>query len=367
MIPQRQTFTLPAYTTRSGRTLKHVQIGFETYGELNATRDNVILICHYFSGTAHAAGRYTESDPLPGWWDGAIGPGKAIDTDRYFVICSDTLCCIKAFDGRVVTTGPATIDPETGKPYGRDFPLVGIDDFVHVQKALLDHLGIDRLVAVAGPSAGSAQAIQWAVEYPQMVPRVLAVISPGLYLHPYARSLVECWAGPILSDSAWQDGGYPLDRQPMKGLIEGYRLVAVTALSPAFMEQNFGNAWADPERNPARALEHEFRSHAATTVMATANATQSDANHFLYMLRACCTYNALPRIGEARARFLFLPVATDLVFPPFMSARAVEEIRAAGGQAELVMIDAPGGHFDGLHKMHQAADTIRAFLADEAA
>ena len=153
------------------------------------------------------------------------------------------------------------------------------------------------------------------------------------------------WGTPITVDAAWKNGAYALDEQPLKGLTAAYRLVSVTALSPAFIDRNFGHTWADPKRDPRLALANEFKSHADLGAMAAANAALSDANHFLYMLRACCTYNVLPRIGDARAKFLFLPVESDLVFPPFMSQRAVDEIRAAGGRAELEMLKADGGHF----------------------
>lgn len=363
MTPQRQICTLPAYTTVAGRTLKNVQVGYETYGALNAARDNAILICHYFSGTAHAAGRYSESDPLPGWWDAAIGPGKAIDTNRYFVVCSDSLCCLKVFDGQVVTTGPASINPDTGKPYGRDFPLTGVSDMVRVQKALLDHLGIERLVAVAGPSAGSVKALQWAVEFPEMTPRVIAAISPGLVLSPWARTALQRWCSPILVDAAWKNGAYDIKEQPLRGMTEAYRLTFLDAVSEAWMEKTFGGDWADPTRDPSMALENEFKAYAGIGVMAAASAAITDANHYLYMVRAATTYNVLPRIGEARAKFLFLPAESDILVPPFISARAVEQVRAAGGRAEMSIIRGNGGHFDGLNEIAQVADVIQDFLA----
>ncbi len=362
MKPQRAVFELPRYTTTSGRTLKDVRIGYEFYGTLNAARDNAILICHYFTGNAHAAGRYEDSDPLPGWWDGIIGPGKTLDTDRYFVICTDVLCCIRMFDGHAVTTGPSTINPETGEYYGLDFPIPSMSDFVHVQKALLDHLGIERLVAVAGPSSGSMQAIQWAVEYPDMVSRVLAVISAGLKAHPYSRCIVECWAAPIQVDAAWKKGAYDPKEQPMTGLIETIRLTFVTAVSHAFVARAYGDAWADPQRDPLAALDNEYRAHASIGTIASVGAVQCDANHFLYMARTCNAYDVTARIGEAKAKFLFLPAESDLLFLPFMSEEAVEQIRAAGGRAELVMLKGSGGHLDGLNVIAQARQPIVDFL-----
>lgn len=362
MKPQRQVFAMPAYTTTSGRTIRNVQVGFETYGQLNAARDNVILVCHHFSGTAHAAGRYEESDPLPGWWDSVIGPGKCIDTDRYFVISSDSLCCLKVFDGHVVTTGPASINPDTGKHYGLDFPIVTVSDFVHVQKALLDHLGIERLVAVAGPSAGSVQAVQWAVEYPEIVPRVIAVICPGLSLHPYGRSLIDCWCAAIRMDPAWLGGAYSLDKQPLAGLTEAFRLTTFNAVSADWIERMFGDAWADPAGDPALSLDHQFKAFAGVGAIAAVSAGLCDANHVLYMARVAAIYDARPRIGEARAKFLFLPVESDLLAPPDVSERAVNAIRRAGGRAEMHVLRTDGGHFDGLSRVDLARELIHAFL-----
>ncbi len=363
MKATRQVFTLPSYTMVNGRTLKDVHVGFETYGTLNPARDNAILVCHYFSGSAHAAGRYEESDPLPGWWDEAIGPGKAIDTDKYFVICSDTLCCVKPFDGHVVTTGPASVNPETGQRYGIDFPIPHMADIVHVQKALLDHLGIAQLVAVAGPSAGSMQAIQWAVEYPAMVPRVLAVISPGLHTGAYPRCIADSWIAPILADGDWQGGRYEPSKPPLRGLTEATRVIFITAVSPAFIADTFGDRWADPARDPLAGLNNQYLAQAAIGAQAAASGAITDANHLIYMAKTCCSYDVRSRIGEARARFLFLPAESDLIFLPSMSEEAVAQIRAAGGEAEIRLLAGNGGHLDGLSRITQAREQIAEFLA----
>ncbi len=140
LITKKQVFELPSFTTQSGRTLKNVKVGWESYGTLNADKSNAILICHFFSGNSHAAGKYNEAEKVPGYWDPIIGPGKAIDTSKYFVFSSDTLTNLNAV-APTVTTGPATIDPDTGKPYGMNFPIVSIRDFVEVQKKLVESLG----------------------------------------------------------------------------------------------------------------------------------------------------------------------------------------------------------------------------------
>src|SRR5215468_5677603 len=161
-LVEKKVFTLPSYTTVGGKPIKNVRVGYETYGTLNAAGDNAIFIPHFYSGTSHAAGKYAASDAAPGYWDAIIGSGKPIDTDKYFVVSADALVNINTKDPRVVTTGPATVDPDTGKPYGMKFPVVSFRDSVRVHKALVDSLGVKKLYAVVGASGGSMQAMEWA-------------------------------------------------------------------------------------------------------------------------------------------------------------------------------------------------------------
>ena len=172
-------FALPTYTTVGGRTLKNVKVGYETYGKLNAAGDNAIFIPHFFSGTSHAAGKYAPADVAPGYWDSIVGSGRPIDTDKYFVVSADALANLNTKDPNVTTTGPASIDPDTGKPYALSFPVVTYRDTVRVHRALLDSLGVKKLHAVVGASGGSIQAMEWAAAWPDFVPRVVHVIGPG--------------------------------------------------------------------------------------------------------------------------------------------------------------------------------------------
>src|SRR5580765_2966018 len=180
LLTEKKFFTLPQYTTVGGKTIKNVRVGYETYGRLNAAGDNAIFVPHFFSGNSHAAGRYKADEKAAGYWDAIIGPGKAIDTDKYFVVSADSLVNLNVKSPMVGTSGPATTNPDTGKPYGSSFPVVSIADFVRVHKALLDSLGVKKLAAAAGASMGSLQAMQWAAEYPDYVERVIHVIGPGL-------------------------------------------------------------------------------------------------------------------------------------------------------------------------------------------
>ncbi len=161
LLTEKKVFDLGHYTTVSNKSIKGVKIGYETYGTLNANKSNAILICHFFSGNSHAAGKYSTEDAKPGYWNNIIGPDKIIDTNKYFVISSDTLVNLGVHNPKVTTTGPASINPGTGKPYGLDFPLVTMEDFVNVQKELVESFGIKKLHGVAGASMGSIQAITW--------------------------------------------------------------------------------------------------------------------------------------------------------------------------------------------------------------
>ena len=178
-LVEKQSFTIPEFSTQGGAVVRDMTLGWEAYGSLNEAKDNVILITHYFSGNSHAAGRYAADDKAPGYWDSIIGSGKPIDTDKYYVISMDTPVNLGAHLPTVITTGPASINPETGKPYGMDFPILSIRDFVETQKALLDSLGIEKLHAVMGASMGSLQAYEWGAAYPDRVERVIPVIGSG--------------------------------------------------------------------------------------------------------------------------------------------------------------------------------------------
>lgn len=363
MLVQRQVFSMPSFTTQSGKTLKDVRIGYETYGTLNAARDNAILICHYFAGTAHAAGKYEETDPLPGWWDGAIGPGKTFDTDRYFVICSDMLCCIPVFNGKVVTTGPATTNPDTGAPYSIDFPVIRYSDIVGVQKALIDSLGIQKLVATAGPSAGAVQALQWSVQYPDMVPRVISVIGPGLSMGAYGTIMGDLWARSIYTDPDWKGGRYAPKEQPIKGIIETTRQAAVAAMTEfTVMAQLGGLAAAEASKPPEDSILNNYLAVNTVDMMSKMNAGLCDANHFLYLIRAAQLFSIEDQIQHAKAKYLFIPVLTDTISLVSANERAVKAVREAGLRADMAVLNTPGGHLDGLTRLPEMKDTITAFL-----
>ena len=360
---KKEVFTMPAYTTVNGKTIKNVRVGYESYGTLNAAKDNVILICHYFTGTSHAAGKYKPEDAAPGYWDAIIGAGKAIDTDKYFVISSDTLLNVNTKDPNVTTTGPSTINPDTGKAYGLTFPVVSFRDFVNVQKALLDSLGIKKLVAVAGPSGGGIQATEWAAAYPDMVERVIAAIAPGLEIDGYGVGVLNLWATPITMDPKWNSGDYYGREEPTEGVAQALKLLALTLASDGGTEKRFGRKWAAPDKDPGTALGNLYAIEDGLYKAGAARAKTLDANHFLYLVKTNQLFSVAADAKRMKAKFLFVPAKSDPLFPPWMARRATETLRAQGNVAEVFEIDGDGGHYDGLFQISQASAAIRDFLS----
>ena len=363
LLTEKKFYTLPQYTTAGGKTIRQVRVGYETYGKLNAAGTNAIFVPHFFSGNSHAAGRYKADDKVAGYWDAIIGPGKAIDTDKYFVISADTLVNLNVKSPMTGTAGPATINPDTGKPYGSSFPVVSIRDFVRVHKALLDSLGVKKLAAVAGASMGSLQAMQWAAEYPDYVERVVHVIGPGLDIHPYVVELANVWAGPIKLDPNWKGGDYYGGAEPTDGLAQALMVVSFTTLHFAWAEKVHGYKWAAEGKNPADAMGNLFAIEDALEKGGKARAASSDAGHFVWLVKANQLYNLEKEQSRIKAKVLFLPAKTDLVFPPELSRRWADKLRAQGNAVEFYEIDGTSGHLDGIFSIGKVADQIKAFLS----
>ncbi len=351
---------------QSGRKLRDVEIGYEAYGTLDAAGTNAILVTHYFSGNSHAAGRYREADPEPGYWDSIIGPGKPLDTDRFFVVSSDVLSNLNPKLDHVVTTGPASIDPDTGRPYASQFPIVQIGDFVEVQKRLCDSLGIKHLHAVAGPSMGALQAIEWAARFPDFVDRVIAVISGSLSADPFLISMVETWRAVVEIDPNFNGGEYYGQREPLDGLKESLKLITLTALHPQNMSRLFStkgkSRWLDREVDPATTLANGFAIDRALEEMAIERASLADANSLIRLVKAVQLFDVRDRVSRMRAKFLFVPVSTDVMMFPEYAHRGAQDLKAAGLDVEVHVMESDGGHLDGLGQIWKAADAIRRFL-----
>ncbi|MEN6576013.1 MAG: homoserine O-acetyltransferase [Phycisphaerales bacterium] len=326
-----------------GKTLGPIDVAYETYGRLNEARDNAILICHALSGNAHVAGYNSADDKKPGWWDSMVGPGKGIDTNEYFVICSNFL------GGCAGTTGPSSINPATGRPYGLDFPIITIADMVNVQKLLLDALGVGHLLAVIGGSIGGMQTIQWSIAYPDMMDAAIPIATTT---HLGAQSIAFDAVGrnAILADPNFAGGQYHHGEVPGQGLAIARMIGHITYLSEDGMRQKFGRQLRDAEKysyefDPEFAVE-TYLDHQGQTFV-----ERFDANSYLYITKAS-DYFDLPRdygsLKEAfagvRARFLVVSFSSDWLFTPAQSETMVDALVANGKDVSYCDIASGYGH-----------------------
>ncbi len=365
-----------------GRELGPVRVAYETYGTLSPARDNVILVCHALSGDAHAAG-IAKTPPAEstrdgfgaadrdgatarglGWWDGMIGPGKAFDTDRYFVVSTNLL------GGCRGTTGPSADNPATGRPYGTDFPVITVADMVRTERAFLDQLGIGRLAAVAGGSLGGMQALEWAVRYPDQVDAI-AVIASTHALQPQGVAWNAIARESILRDPAWQGGHYyGTGHAPEAGMGVARMVGHVTYLSAQALDQKFGRRLQSGDDIRYTVTEPEFQVESYLRHQADSFVRRFDANTYLYTSRAL-TYFDLARehgggslraaLEPVRARVLLIAFSSDWLYPPSASQDIAD---ALGGppQAEFHVIDAPYGHDCFLLEEARQTPIIRRFL-----
>jgi homoserine O-acetyltransferase len=366
LIVEKKVFELPSFTTQGGRTLKNVKVGWESYGTLNADKSNAVLICHFFSGNSHAAGKYDAKDAAPGYWDAIIGPGKAIDTNTYFVLSSDTLVNLNTGDPKTTTTGPASIDPDTGKPYALDFPVVTVRDFIEVQKALVESLGIRKLALVAGPSMGSLQTYEWAATYPEMVAKAMPVIGVA-EADAMLIAWLDVWAAPILVDPNWNNGDYYGRTPPNAGLAKAFTAVTLQANHAEWANATFGRRPAKEGVEPGKALANRFQVQSILDNAGEARAKVSDANHFLYLIKANQLFAAggvslADGLSKIKAPVLLITQPKDLVFTADAVARTADGLKQAGGNVTQVFIQGTRGHLDGVISMKQAEGAIRAFL-----
>jgi homoserine O-acetyltransferase len=361
LIVEKKTFEMPAYTTTAGATIKNVKIGWEAAGTLNAEKSNAILITHFFSGNSHAFGKYTAADKAAGYWDAIVGPGKAIDTNKYYVLSSDTLVNLNTGVPTVVTTGPASINPDTGKPYGMSFPVVSMKDFASVQKALVESLGIRKLKAVMGASMGALQAYEWAANYPDMVERIIPVIGHR-EADSYLVGWLNIWAQPIMLDPKWNGGDYYGKEPPLEGLKASLKVISHHANHWEWTNKNQPLVAAEEGKPPAAAFGNKFKVEAWLDQVAAARAAISDANHLLYLVKANQLTSADPSKIKTPALVLYSP--TDLVFPAPLVEDTAKKISSTGAKVETGQLPGGMGHLNGVFGIAQAGEKIKAFLAE---
>ena len=365
----KKVFELKEYVTVAGKKIAPVRIGYETYGNLSPQKDNVILICHHFSGTSHAAGKYTAGEKVPGYWDSAIGPGKAFDTDKYFVISTDTIINLNTKDPMVTTTGPASINPATGKPYGMSFPIITITDMVRVQYELLKSLGITKLKCVSGPSMGGIQSLTWVATYPDVVEKAIPVIAtPKAYA--WTAAWVKIWAEAVMLDARWNKGDYYGKEEPIDGLAFALKIITIQARSPWWAETAFDRKLASADKKPLDAMENKYLVDEALDKGGMARAKLSDANSLIYLSKA----NAMHDIGigygsfeeclkKLSTRILMIPSRTDVLIYPYNSTEFVSALNKAGGQGSVYELPSLEGHIGGITEIAKAESKIKEFLA----
>lgn len=336
----KRTFTAYGFALESGQTLPEMTLAFETYGRLAPDGRNAILITHGFTSSQHAAGKYAPTDPTAGWWDGLIGPGKAIDTNRYFVVSSNML------GSSFGSTAPASTNPATGKRYGPDFPAITVGDIVRAQRLMLNGLGVRRLVAVAGPSFGGYQAFQWAVTFPAHMDGVVAVVTAPK--GSGGDAAVKALVIQLAADPGW-NGGWHYDRGGIPATLTKLR---VNTLKRYGASEILAVTVPDPAARDAR-----------IRAMAAAWARVFDPNSMVALRKASVRFDAERDFPKIRARVLYVLSRTDKLFPPSIAPAVMDKLAAAGVDAKYVEIDTEFGHSASGADWAKWAPALKEFLA----
>ncbi len=367
VIPDRYLCTNPL-ALQCGATLPGFELVFETYGTLNAARSNAVLICHALSGSHHAAGYHRQEDRKPGWWDTCIGPGKPIDTNRFFVVCPNNL------GGCHGSTGPLSTDPHSGAPYGPDFPTVTVRDWVNSQALLADHLGIDRFAAVVGGSLGGMQAMQWAMDYPQRL-RAAVLIASAAKLSAQNIAFNEIARQAIIADPEFHRGHYRRNGvNPDLGLMLARMVGHVTYLSDDGMRRKFGRELKSGD--PRIGLDVEFQVESYLHHQGRSFSRSFDANTYLLMTRALDYFDPagdhgddlVAALSSALCRFLVVSFSTDWRFPVSRSQEIVDALVEARKNVASAIIASEHGHDAFLLPVPRYVAVLRAYLgqlADE--
>lgn len=331
----------------SGASLGPITIAYETWGKLSAKRDNAVLVAHAFSGDSHAAGFYADEpkDAKPGWWDSMIGPGKGLDTDKYFVICANIL------GGCMGTTGPSSINPETGAPFGLDFPMMTVGDIIESQKALLDYLGISSLLTVVGGSVGGMQVLEWCVRYPDLV-RSAIPIATTMRHSALAIAFNEVARQAIMVDPKWNRGNYYDSEKPDLGLSVARMIGHVTYLSDEAMRRKFGRKLQN-KANFSNGFDVDFMVESYLRYQGSKFVKRFDANSVLYITKASDYFDLVNREPPAKSiqdirgmeiKFLVISYTSDWLYPTYQAKELIQALKRADLDVSFCEIEADCGH-----------------------
>ncbi|HEX4593126.1 MAG TPA: homoserine O-acetyltransferase [Bryobacteraceae bacterium] len=353
MTTETQFVQFDSISLDSGAMLSPVDVAYETYGELNDTKTNAILILHAFSGDAHAAGQDKETGN-PGWWDSMVGPGKGFDTHKYFVISSNVLSGCRG------TSGPGSINPETGCPYAMSFPPVTIADMVRLQKMLIDHLGIKRLLAVSGGSMGAMQALQWAVAYPDSVAAAIPIAGTARH-SPQQIAFNEVGRQAIMADPDWNEGNYYGKRPPARGLAVARMVGHITYMSDQSMREKFGRRLRD---------QNQFEVESYLRYRGSQFVERFDANSYLYITKAMDYFDLTAdraslsvAFENVKSRFLVISFTSDWLYPSYQSLEVVRALRGHNCDVAYCELPTNYGHDAFLVNVGEQAELVRGFLA----
>ena len=326
----------------SGRLLGPLTLAYETYGKLNPSKSNAILVCHAWTGDAHAAGKHTPEDRKPGWWDDMIGPGKVLDTDRYFVLCSNVIGSCRG------STGPTSLNPRTGRPFNLTFPVLMVRDMVHAQKLLVDHLGIPSLLAVIGGSMGAMQSVEWGIHYPQSVRSVIPIAGTGR-TSPMAIALNAVARQAIFNDPMWKKGNYKPEHPPADGLALARAVGHISFLSDASMQMKFGRRFS--ARDGQFDFFGQFEIERYLEYNGANFVDRFDTNSFLYLAKALDLYDVAwnfdsleDALSRLRCPSLWFAFTSDWLYPPYQTEEVVETLRKLEKPVEYHLIDSDYGH-----------------------
>ncbi|MGM0607292.1 MAG: E22 family MetX-like putative esterase [Candidatus Muiribacteriota bacterium] len=356
---------------QNGEFLKNLKISYQTYGKLNKRKDNAILVCHYFSGDKHIAGKYSLKDEQPGWWDDIVGPAKPLDTDKFFIISSDSLSCVVNLP-RVKTTSPRSINPDTGSPYGMNFPVITIQDMVNAQKKLIDFLGVKKLHAVTGPSMGGLQALSWSVLYPEMVKKCIPIA---------CAPEVDCFSSffplrmgieAIKNDPYFNFGNYydkPENKKPFQGLKNAINGLALIARGRNWGENILGGKNFEKSCSPFEKIDNLFDFEKNIIDGVSSRASIYDPNSYIYISKANIIYSMGHKtgtlkkaIGRIKSEILLIGEKNDVFIPVEKVRLFYKNLVKEGKKVYYFEFSSPVGHLGSVSHSKLFSEQIKDFL-----